>query len=766
MSHNTSLGSEQTAKLRLMVKSKLIEIGEYVDDQLTDYVMIMVTNKKSEKQMAEDLELFLGGKQQSTSFSSWLHTAINNLLNGSASSHQSSSNKKSTSNGSKQSSTSKLQSKTSVNLDSEELAIQIETNEFTDDFSEDKAAKLSSAKKKEESINKVKQQQTLKTEEEEMEQQDHSNRRPRETSPTTPATPFSSLTSISTSQKFSISSCVGAVINRKEKSDRQQDRDRTKKPEAAADEADFERSAKRKSSTLSSMIKVSDRKYPQIPKSMQPNKNILLRAVDDANNSVKPASHNGGSEFRRSSRLSSSRASKEDEEMLESSEYSSSSRSLSGRIIKSKNTDNKLELFSKHYHSDKLKKLNEENRAKQLKPSSLSSFGAQLDKSDELELEEKPSFFSDKRRVQLNENDDVALKQVDTNKREIVADSLNANEKANSSEPKFIVTLSGLDADQFLGSKKRSYSDMIQNENDDFEMGDNNGAGQGEANNKNGDMVMEAEEDAESLALKKKLVRCTFWPMCDKGDVCPYLHPNKPCTLFPNCTFGQLCHYLHPSCRYDGFCTRLDCPYTHVIKKPAPIVPNAVKLDNVGSSVHHQQQQIVMETTSVAVSAPGSSSAGPKITINKIQPMYSLHNQVTTIAAAQSEGVKAPAPRMPFQPTSFYKSPQATYRSNQFTLINRATSGASTVQINCKYGNLCKNPKCIYTHPNLPQKSQLKWTANPSSTIASSQTSNSSNSVMHTEAGDGSLNNEIGLSSSIDSQNNHNNNNQTIIMSN
>lgn len=54
-----------------MVKSKLMEIGEYVDDQLTDYVMIMVTNKKSEKQMAEDLELFLGGKDKSTAFSSW-----------------------------------------------------------------------------------------------------------------------------------------------------------------------------------------------------------------------------------------------------------------------------------------------------------------------------------------------------------------------------------------------------------------------------------------------------------------------------------------------------------------------------------------------------------------------------------------------------------------------------------------------------------------------------------------------------------------------
>lgn len=92
------------------VKAKLIEIGQYIgkytifklksflflfkiskkqtnnkDDQLTDYVMIMVTNKKSEKQMAEDLELFLGGLSQASSFSAWLHSSIRSLSSASSS---------------------------------------------------------------------------------------------------------------------------------------------------------------------------------------------------------------------------------------------------------------------------------------------------------------------------------------------------------------------------------------------------------------------------------------------------------------------------------------------------------------------------------------------------------------------------------------------------------------------------------------------------------------------------------------------------------
>ena len=44
---------------------------------------------------------------------------------------------------------------------------------------------------------------------------------------------------------------------------------------------------------------------------------------------------------------------------------------------------------------------------------------------------------------------------------------------------------------------------------------------------------------------------------------------------FPKCPFGIKCHYIHPSCRYDGHCTRFDCPYTHLIKTSPLITPAA-----------------------------------------------------------------------------------------------------------------------------------------------------------------------------------------------
>ncbi|XP_052105852.1 zinc finger CCCH domain-containing protein 14-like isoform X1 [Mytilus californianus] len=58
-------------KIRSAIKAKLVELGAYVDDELPDYIMVMVANKKTQNQMTEDLSLFLGLNTEK--FTSWLH---------------------------------------------------------------------------------------------------------------------------------------------------------------------------------------------------------------------------------------------------------------------------------------------------------------------------------------------------------------------------------------------------------------------------------------------------------------------------------------------------------------------------------------------------------------------------------------------------------------------------------------------------------------------------------------------------------------------
>ena len=49
----------------------------FPDDELPDYIMVMVANKRSRQQMEDDLQLFLG--DSTITFTAWLHTVLSKL---------------------------------------------------------------------------------------------------------------------------------------------------------------------------------------------------------------------------------------------------------------------------------------------------------------------------------------------------------------------------------------------------------------------------------------------------------------------------------------------------------------------------------------------------------------------------------------------------------------------------------------------------------------------------------------------------------------
>ncbi|XP_036061624.1 zinc finger CCCH domain-containing protein 14 isoform X5 [Onychomys torridus] len=78
-----------------------------------------------------------------------------------------------------------------------------------------------------------------------------------------------------------------------------------------------------------------------------------------------------------------------------------------------------------------------------------------------------------------------------------------------------------------------------------------------------------AEMTDLSVAQKpeKLLERCKYWPACKNGDECVYHHPISPCKAFPNCKFAEKCLFVHPNCKYDAKCTKPDCPFTHMTRR-------------------------------------------------------------------------------------------------------------------------------------------------------------------------------------------------------
>jgi len=66
--------NEISNRIQQEIKTKLSKLIEYVDNELPDYIMIMIANQKSEAQMTEALSLFLGDK--TVAFTKWLYELL------------------------------------------------------------------------------------------------------------------------------------------------------------------------------------------------------------------------------------------------------------------------------------------------------------------------------------------------------------------------------------------------------------------------------------------------------------------------------------------------------------------------------------------------------------------------------------------------------------------------------------------------------------------------------------------------------------------
>uniref|UniRef100_A0A9J7XE66 Zinc finger CCCH domain-containing protein 14 n=1 Tax=Cyprinus carpio carpio TaxID=630221 RepID=A0A9J7XE66_CYPCA len=179
------------------------------------------------------------------------------------------------------------------------------------------------------------------------------------------------------------------------------------------------------------------------------------------------------------------------------------------------------------------------------------------------ELEQTPPVRSRLSAVNQTEDPPITPRMVQARERAEVVEA---------ASPKFIVTLDG------VPSPLANRTDQEMEPEDEFnttpDFPENNGPKPAVHLRLGTDFLntelSEVEDmDVEPVQTKRQKLpeRCRFWPACKSGDECVYHHPNTQCKIFPNCKFGNKCLFIHPTCKFDSKCTKADCPFTHISRR-------------------------------------------------------------------------------------------------------------------------------------------------------------------------------------------------------
>ncbi|XP_068688101.1 zinc finger CCCH domain-containing protein 14-like [Montipora foliosa] len=545
------IGNEISQKIRGIVKAKLRELGSYVDDELPDYIMVMLANKRSKEQMTEDLVLFLG--TNTSIFTDWLVNIIQ-----------------------------KLQDVT--NLQHEETA---ESRKVLEEESlSPQAVKTEIVRSKEVKEHAVKTSSKFI-------QQSPSHR--------TDARDTQSSKSSEKTEKQKSSDNVVKTVGLSSKGS-------SRKRKHSSSEEDVSRA-----SNLHSVVKVKERK-PTLPISKQATGNLLKKAVAAAHHSVKKPALSSSLKYDPTSPPSPIRSHSYEEKQQQKELLLQQHRELQKHFLQMKHQEvSDVETVSvvesihemeeemptvqesiqeevdenERKHDGETQK--EENNVQEPEEPVIELHVSEIDTfedgSEPVSGDTRIVAFADS---QAGGEDSDEERRKRKKKRRAVK-----SKKEKPSSPKFIVTLDGADSDM-----EDKYDDQVKKEKkkkkskkaevDDFEEIDTSDVrekAEPEAEITSSDKPvikqitfdLDVEDENEDMSpLKNKQAvqeKCKFWPECKNGDSCPFYHPTVACRSFPKCRFGETCRFIHPPCKYDGRCANSACPYTHKLRSKLQTSP-------------------------------------------------------------------------------------------------------------------------------------------------------------------------------------------------
>ncbi|XP_037359630.1 zinc finger CCCH domain-containing protein 14 isoform X1 [Talpa occidentalis] len=663
------IGTEISRKIRSAIKGKLQELGAYVDEELPDYIMVMVANKKSQDQMTEDLSLFLGNN--TVRFTVWLHGVLDKLrsVTTDPSSLKSSdtnifdsnvpSNKSSFSRGDERrheaavpplavSSTRPEKRDSRVSTSSQEQ----KTTNVRQSYDDGAATRLMSTVKplrepapSEDVIDIKPEPDDLIDEDLNFVQENPLSQK----KPTVTLTYGSSRPSIEIYRPPASRNADGGTHLNRLQFQQQQNSIHTAKPldiqnsrvyetgrlcepevlnsleetyspffrnnseKMSIEEENFR---KRKLPVVSSVIKVKKfnhdgeeeeedddcgsrtgsisssvsvpakpERRPSLPPSKQANKNLILKAISEAQESVTKTTNYSTVSQKQTLPVAPRTRTSQEELLAEMVQGQNRTPRISTPVKEEETKEDNIEKSQGTQQRQLLSRL-------QIDPVMAETLQISQDYYDMESMVHADTRSFILKKPKLSEeivvapNQESGMKTADTLR--VLSGHLMQTrdlvQPDKPASPKFIVTLDGVPSppgymsdqeedmcfegmkpvNQTAASNKglRGLLHPQQLQLMSRQLDDPNGS------------FSNAEMSDLSMAQKpeKLLERCKYWPACKNGDECAYHHPVSPCKAFPNCKFAEKCLFVHPNCKYDAKCTKADCPFTHMSRR-IPVLP-------------------------------------------------------------------------------------------------------------------------------------------------------------------------------------------------
>ncbi|XP_034555598.1 zinc finger CCCH domain-containing protein 14 isoform X2 [Notolabrus celidotus] len=613
------IGTEISKKIRAAIKGKLQELGAYIDEELPDYIMVMVANKKTSQQMADDLSLFLGNN--TIKFTAWLQGVLEKLrtvaVEPASLRHQLQSDSGAVAGRSRSSVSDdsraeelKFLTVSSSRSDRTDARVSSSAHESRRGNLEKSSSRLTSTVKPlmellpSEAVIDIKPEMDDDLIAEEPVEIATNQGRTRGAA----SRPTAEIYRPGQSKFMSESS--GGTYRHNEGSSHARQQDARGSRTSRTGSSKEELSRKRKAPVASSVVRVNraadeesdddaeeeDSGYggrglssrvslpskperkPTLPPAKQANRNLILKAISEAQDSITKTTAFPTIPQRQTVPVAPRTRLASTEEMTAAIQLVQEHlHSLAPRVQTYPSTElpsSRPPAPARSLASRLQLDLPESNVGGEQ-----SEYGVEVAAGSETKPFDTRSFIVSQPQLQQPE----ARSQQRLLVREDVQSALPRTVQASkdigdSASPKFIVTLDGvpspmgtfadceMDMDEVRPPTKITEGAVNMNREPKVSVLHRLQGGFTSAEDDVMDVDM-GDDDAVPSKKQKVVERCKFWPVCKSGDECLYHHPTAQCKTFPSCKFGDKCLFVHPNCKYDARCTKPDCPFTHVSRR-------------------------------------------------------------------------------------------------------------------------------------------------------------------------------------------------------